>query len=100
MMPKIAEGSANELWVRPSEITKAMEGLGSSLNEIAGIPKNSSPRKRVDMGPSEPRLPAAADRELSATNEAVREAIAEAETAANPGASAKVSDVPEDPSAQ
>ena len=100
MMPKIAEGSANKVWVIPSEITKAMEGLGSSLNEIAGIPKDSSPRKRVDMGPSEPRLPAAADRELSATNEAVREAIAEAETAANPGASAKVSDVPEDPSAQ
>src|SRR5687767_4525708 len=57
MMPKIAEGSANKVWVIPSEITKAMEGLGSSIHEIAGIPREASPRTRVDMGPSEPQLP-------------------------------------------
>ena len=51
MMPKIAEGSANKVWVIPSEITKAMEGLGSSIHEIAGIPKDATPRTRVDMGP-------------------------------------------------
>ncbi len=28
MMPKIAEGSANKLWIVPSEIGKALEGLG------------------------------------------------------------------------
>src|ERR1700754_3274011 len=39
MMPKIAEGSANKVWVVPSEITKALEGLGSAVNEVAGIPK-------------------------------------------------------------
>src|SRR5690242_6132931 len=49
MMPKIAEGSANKVWVIPSEITKAMEGLGSSIHEVSGIPKTSSgPRVRVD----------------------------------------------------
>ncbi len=57
MMPKIAEGSANKVWVIPSEITKAMEGLGSSIHEIAGIPREATPRTRVDMGPSEPQLP-------------------------------------------
>ena len=51
MMPKIAEGDANKVWVVPSEITKALEGLGSSMHEIAGIPKEADgPRKRVDMG--------------------------------------------------
>ena len=38
MMPKIAEGDANKVWVIPSEITKALEGLGSSIHEIAGHP--------------------------------------------------------------
>ncbi|WP_432478759.1 SPFH domain-containing protein [Nocardioides sp. GXQ0305] len=86
MMPKIAEGDANKVWVIPSEITKALEGLSSSIHEVAGIPQNATPRKRVDMGSSEPQLgPTADDRELSNANEAVQEAIAAAESAANPG---------------
>ncbi len=86
MMPKIAEGDANKVWVIPSEITKALEGLGSSIHEIAGIPQDAKPRKRVDMGPTEPQLAGSAgDRELSNANEAVQEAIAAAESAANPG---------------
>ena len=43
MMPKIAEGDANKVWIVPREITKALEGLGSSVHEIAGIP----PRRAV-----------------------------------------------------
>src|SRR6201999_2828694 len=39
MMPKIAAGDANKVWVIPSEITKALEGLGSSIHEVAGIPQ-------------------------------------------------------------
>ena len=86
MMPKIAEGDANKVWVIPSEITKALEGLGSSIHEIAGIPQDATPRKRVDMGPTEPELPGtSSDRELSGANQAVQEAIAAAESAANPG---------------
>ena len=82
MMPKIAEGSANKVWVIPSEITKAMEGLGSSIHEIAGIPRDATPRTRVDMGPTEPQLPqSSGDAELSATSKAVEEAIAAAESA-------------------
>lgn len=90
MMPKIAEGSANKVWVIPSEITKAMEGLGSSIHEIAGIPKEATPRTRVDMGSSEPQLPRGSDDpETRATSEAVQEAIAAAESAANPGRTAR-----------
>jgi hypothetical protein len=107
MMPKIAEGDANKVWVIPSEITKALEGLGSSIHEIAGIPQDATPRKRVDMGSSEPQLAGPpGDRELSNANEAVQEAIAAARSAANPGRGDKeptagtspADDQPEDPS--
>jgi hypothetical protein len=84
MMPRIAEGDANKVWVIPSEITKALEGLGSSIHEVAGIPQDASPRTRVDMGPSEPQLPDADDATQKA-NRAVEEAIAAAESAARPG---------------
>jgi regulator of protease activity HflC (stomatin/prohibitin superfamily) len=93
MMPKIAQGDANKVWVIPSEITKALEGLGSSIHEIAGIPqKVEGPLKRVDMGPTEPahlRGSGALDRELSEANKAVEDAIAEAERSANPGRNAE-----------
>ncbi len=97
MMPKIAEGDANKVWVIPSEITKALEGLGSSIHEIAGIPKDATPRKRVDMGPSEPELLSSGDRELSGANKAVEEAIAAAESAAVPGRSAMPPTEPDAP---
>src|SRR5689334_4014833 len=95
MMPKIAEGDANKVWVIPSEITKALEGLGSSIHEVAGIPlKTDGPRKRVDMGSTEREQlggsGALTDREVSQANEAVKAAIAEAESAANPGSSASL----------
>src|SRR5436190_15383699 len=63
MMPKIAEGDANKVWVIPSEITKALEGLGSSIHEVAGIPQQvDGPLKRVDMGPGPSELAATTER--------------------------------------
>ena len=77
MMPKIAEGSANKVWVVPSEITKALEGLGSAVHEVAGIPKHTGgPRTRVDMGSTEVEIPEVGD---SSASEAVQEAIRAAE---------------------
>ena len=88
MMPRIAEGDANKVWVIPSEITKALEGLGSSIHEVVGIPKETEgPARRVDMGPSEPM---SAVREQTAANRAVQEAIAEAQSAARPGGPASI----------
>jgi hypothetical protein len=78
MMPKIAEGSANKVWIVPSEIGKALEGLGSTMNSLSGIPdKVEGPRTRVDMGSSEPDVPE--DATLQATRDEVRAAIAAAE---------------------
>ena len=39
MMPKIAEGSANKVWIVPSEIGKALEGLGSTDEHPPGHPR-------------------------------------------------------------
>jgi regulator of protease activity HflC (stomatin/prohibitin superfamily) len=96
MLPKIAEGDANKVWVIPSEITKALEGLGSAVHEVAGIPlKSEGVRHRVaDYGSNE-RLETGDDRELANTNKAVEAAIAAAEHAAHPG----TADTPPAPSA-
>ncbi len=82
MMPKIAEGDANKVWIVPSEIGKALDGLGSTMNKLQGIPEDASPRTRVDMGaPPQGPTPAehAADSTLASTHEEVAAAIAAAE---------------------
>ncbi|GAA5149270.1 hypothetical protein GCM10023340_24330 [Nocardioides marinquilinus] len=100
MMPKIAEGDANKVWIVPSEIGKALEGLGSTLTDLQGIPQEvDGPRTRVSMGSTEPQLPKSSTGELGstrATDEAVKEAIAAAESAAHPGRSDDAADVAAD----
>ena len=103
MMPKIAEGDANKVWIVPSEIGKALEGLGSTMNDLKGIPQEvEGPLKRVDMGPSEPKVPETAGSSGS-SNAAVQAAIEEAARAANPGRarseSAPTDPAPTDPAA-
>src|SRR3954449_6302755 len=90
MMPKIAEGDANKVWIVPSEIGRALEGLGSALGQIEGIPKETSGVKhRVDMGETAEAIDAA-DKSLSEARSAVADAIAEA-NASLPGASVRPS---------
>ncbi len=91
MLPKIAEGDANKVWIVPSEIGRALEGLGTTIGKIQGIPTDSEgPKQRVDLDSA---LEAAgigqetADESLSTTHEEVAEAIAEAAKAAQPGRS-------------
>ncbi len=83
MMPKIAAGDANKVWIVPSEIGKALEGLGSTMNSLKGIPDEvEGPVRRMDLG-EVPEAPQA-DRTLSKAHEAVAEAIAAAEESAEP----------------
>jgi regulator of protease activity HflC (stomatin/prohibitin superfamily) len=80
MMPKIAEGDANKVWIVPSEIGKALEGLGSTMNSMRGIPdKVEGPLNRVDMGSPVAEAPELADATLKSTHEEVQAAIAAAE---------------------
>ncbi len=103
MLPKIAEGDANKVWIVPSEIGKALEGLGSTVGSIPGISSNGSspstnPQNRVDYGP-----PVAADSadgaggrdtSLSLAHDEVAEAIASAAEAARPSRGGGSIDVP------
>ncbi|WP_017935289.1 SPFH domain-containing protein [Nocardioides sp. Iso805N] len=83
LLPQIAQGDANKLWILPSEFTKTIEGLGSSLTSALGIPaKAAGDFERVDMGPDETLL---ATSRTAEADHAVQQAIAEAASAANPG---------------
>jgi regulator of protease activity HflC (stomatin/prohibitin superfamily) len=106
MMPEIAKGDANKVWILPSEFTKALEGLGSSIHEIAGIPaKTGGPRKRVEAPTIEPQT--TPDSSLSKAHDEVQKAIRAAEesaasasgklsAAARPSAPAAPTDAPTD----
>ena len=87
MLPKIAEGDANKVWIVPSEIGRALEGLGSTLSSVQGVPARAdgakSPptsAKPVDSG----EVDRAAQQTLASTHEEVAAAIASAEEAATP----------------
>ncbi|MEP6817420.1 MAG: SPFH/Band 7/PHB domain protein, partial [Marmoricola sp.] len=61
--------------------TKALEGLGSSIHEIAGIPaKVDGPRKRVEAPTIDPST--TPDASLSVAHEEVQKAIRAAEESA------------------
>lgn len=95
MLPKIAEGDANKVWIVPSEITKALEGLGSTLTDMKGIPASTGgPVTRFEPSPTE-EVGQGADRALSEADAAVQDAIAEANASVT-GANG-VRPVPEEP---
>jgi regulator of protease activity HflC (stomatin/prohibitin superfamily) len=83
MLPKIAEGDANKVWIVPSEIGKALEGLGSTIGSIQGIPADTEgPKRRVDMGSPVPDVPAVgarSDKSLQEAHDDVAAAIAAAQ---------------------
>ncbi len=93
MMPKIAEGDANKVWIVPSEIGKALEGLGSTMTNMAGIPDQvDGPLKRVDMGSTELPSLTKSDDEVSKANAEVQAAIAEAQGVSTSGLGDPLSD--------
>lgn len=86
MMPKIAEGSANKVWIVPSEIGRALEGLGSSIDKIQGIPAHTGGvRHRVEI-PSD--IESGTDAVLSEADAEVAKAIAAASAAVSEPAAA------------
>jgi len=42
-LPKLAEGSANKLWIVPSELTEAMKGIGKAFGPHGAAPEADSP---------------------------------------------------------
>jgi len=86
MLPAIARGDANKVWIIPSEVTKALEGLGGAVGDIASkIPQqvqgNFNPPEKIDVQ-AEIERQNAADEEASA--KAVQEAVAVAQALEQP----------------
>jgi regulator of protease activity HflC (stomatin/prohibitin superfamily) len=90
MLPQIAQGDANKLWIIPSEIGDALKGLGGALGKaLPDLERASSARSGPDL-PDEAEFEAPT---LQDPNEALAEArrdaagaTAEAEGAATLGA--------------
>jgi regulator of protease activity HflC (stomatin/prohibitin superfamily) len=86
MLPSIAQGDSNKLWIIPSEIGKAMEGLGSAVGQIAGIPQKAEgpfpePHEVEQSAPAQ-ELTSTPDAAVAEADNAVQEAIEAAQKAA------------------
>jgi hypothetical protein len=38
MLPKLADGTSNKVWIVPSELGKAVEGISSAFTKSNGLP--------------------------------------------------------------
>jgi regulator of protease activity HflC (stomatin/prohibitin superfamily) len=82
MLPTIAQGDANKVWIVPSELNKALEGLGSAVGQLSSaIPQSTTgktfqPPPKVDVQ-AEIAEQTAAD--LEASERTMQEAIAAAQ---------------------
>ncbi|WP_328474403.1 SPFH/Band 7/PHB domain protein [Actinoplanes sp. NBC_00393] len=84
-LPQIAEGSANKVWIVPTELTKALEGLGGALGGLAGM-ADDAPAVAVDSQAVEREAAAAAQAaaaEAQKINAEVQAAEAEVSGTAN-----------------
>jgi regulator of protease activity HflC (stomatin/prohibitin superfamily) len=84
-LPQIASGSANKVWIVPTELSRALDGLGGALGGLANM-VGDKPTERVDSGAVEreaAEAASAAQAEAEAVNEQVR--VAEAQVSGDNG---------------
>jgi regulator of protease activity HflC (stomatin/prohibitin superfamily) len=55
MLPKIAEGSANKLWIVPSELTEALKGMGQAFGKNSPT-RPDRPQDATGMTPPAPTV--------------------------------------------
>nr|WP_216848810.1 MULTISPECIES: SPFH domain-containing protein [unclassified Rathayibacter] len=55
MLPKIAEGSANKLWIVPSELTEALKGMGQAFGKNSPT-RPDRPQDAAGMTPPAPTV--------------------------------------------
>jgi regulator of protease activity HflC (stomatin/prohibitin superfamily) len=87
MLPSIAQGDANKVWIVPSEIGDALKGLGSAVGQVAGIPQKAEgpfPQPELEelQGSHEIEAQPVPDAAVAEADHAVAEAIAAAQNAA------------------
>jgi regulator of protease activity HflC (stomatin/prohibitin superfamily) len=52
MLPQIAQGDSNKLWIVPSEMGKALEGIGSFFGNAGGAERKALDEDGADPGPA------------------------------------------------
>jgi hypothetical protein len=102
MLPQLAQGPANKIFIIPSEFSQALQNIGGAIGNIASggdtPPNGHQPRPRqVGSGPDEVDEKAAADAE--AASRAAAEAAAEAAGASQAGMPPGAGTLPPDPDA-
>jgi regulator of protease activity HflC (stomatin/prohibitin superfamily) len=78
-LPQIANGSANKVWIVPTELSKALDGIGGALGGLANM-VGDKPTSEVDAGSVEREAAEAAEAaatEAAKVDEAVRTAEAQ-----------------------
>ncbi|WP_127501519.1 SPFH domain-containing protein [Actinoplanes solisilvae] len=83
-LPQIANGTANKVWIVPTELTKALEGMGGALGGLANM-VGDVPSASVNSESVEREAAAAAEaaaREAEKVNDQVR--VAEAQVSGDP----------------
>jgi regulator of protease activity HflC (stomatin/prohibitin superfamily) len=97
MLPQLAQGPANKIFVIPSEFNQALQNIGGALGSLATGDSSQAPRKprpQVSSGPDAIDEKAAAD--AAAAAQAAQAAAQEAAGASQPGG---VRSIPPDPDA-
>ncbi|HEY9408285.1 MAG TPA: SPFH domain-containing protein [Jiangellaceae bacterium] len=110
MMPQIAQGDANKLWIIPSEIGAALEGLGSAVGKLGtgaglpGLPADSAVPTTNSHSSAESAVEEAAveavaesDAAVEAAQDEVRAALEAAEAASTTPGSVPPPPAPEPP---
>jgi regulator of protease activity HflC (stomatin/prohibitin superfamily) len=78
MLPKLADGTANKVWIVPSELGKAVEGISSAFTKTNGLPSTdggalTKPPATPEVEEAEPvALPPARSGQSPADRSAVR----------------------------
>ena len=83
-LPQIANGTANKVWIVPTELTRALEGMGGALGGLANM-VGDLPTSTVDAGAVE-REAAEAAQAAKAEADKVNDAVREAEAQVSPTA--------------
>jgi hypothetical protein len=91
MLPQLAQGNANKVWVIPSEFSQALGSVAARFAD--GVPAQAKPRPSHISAEIDAK--AAADAEAAAR--AAREASEQAESATNPGGGAHLPPAPPAP---
>jgi regulator of protease activity HflC (stomatin/prohibitin superfamily) len=56
MLPQIAQGDSNKLWIVPSEMGKALEGLGGFLGAVGAAKDEARPAAAAEPAPRAPAV--------------------------------------------